>query len=283
FILGRALIERITRQDTGWSRTISGNLDAGGIICLDRFDANHYLALGDEHFVSSQYPNSPTILRSDDAGESWYRPEWAEGNGIFYDILIVDSTRAVGFGNNWRTSDRGSTWISDTTLGVLRKVSFLADGFGMGCSRDGFIGVSTDTGHSWTYENTGTLETTTGIQVVDTANAFAIGTNGLVLRTTNGGFSNVNQNAESGLTINSYPDPALLSLIFTYSLPQFQHVTFSIYSLSGSLVATLANMDAETTGNHSQSLNTSNLASGTYSYVLSSEDYTVIGQFQVIH
>ena len=283
FILGRAIIEMLTREDTGWKRIIASNLDAGAVICLGRFDAKHYLALGAEHYVSAQYPSSPTILRSDDGGVTWYRPEWAEGAGHFSDLLIIDSTRALGFGANWRTTDRGSTWLQDTVLDAAGNVSFLPSGFGMGTSWNGYIAVSTDTGSTWAYEPTGTFESTTAIQVIDSANAFAVGLNGLVLRTTNGGYASVGNQQSIPLSVQAYPDPTQQNVAFDYTLPEFQHVTFAVYSVSGTLVATLANADEEATGTHSLVLNTMPLASGSYSFLLSSESYSATGQFQITH
>ena len=285
FILGRAIIEMLTREDTGWKRIIASNLDAGAVICLGRFDAKHYLALGTEHYVSAQYPSSPTILRSDDGGVTWYRPEWAEGTGYFTDLLIIDSTRALGFHNNWRTTDRGSTWVLDTTLAAytFTHVSFHDVKNGLGCGVVGLIAVTNDSGQTWTHETSGTLETIKDIQLLDSADAFAVGTNGLFLRTTNGGFSNVKQNTQFPLTIKLYPDPAQQSISFEYTLSQLQHVTFLIYSVNGTLVSTPVNAEAEASGSYSFSLNTASLASGNYSFVFSSENYYQTGQFQVIH
>ena len=290
FVFGFEEMARIVRQDTGWSWLSASCPEfatGGSVASMGFFDSGHVhgLALGGAHYVSQQYPNSPTIIRSDDGGKTWYRPEWAEGTGYFTDLLIIDSTRALGFHNNWRTTDRGSTWVLDTTLAAytFTHVSFHDVKNGLGCGVVGLIAVTNDSGQTWTHETSGTLETIKDIQLLDSADAFAVGTNGLFLRTTNGGFSNVKQNTQFPLTIKLYPDPAQQSISFEYTLSQLQHVTFLIYSVNGTLVSTPVNAEAEASGSYSFSLNTASLASGNYSFVFSSENYYQTGQFQVIH
>jgi parallel beta-helix repeat protein len=70
----------------------------------------------------------------------------------------------------------------------------------------------------------------------------------------------------------NYPNPFNPTTTINYSLPENSDVSLKVYDITGSEVVELVNT-AQNAGNHQVNFNASNLASGTYIYILRAKDF----------
>jgi len=245
------------------------------------------------------------VFRTTDGGYSWteltsYAPP---GGGPTRDIQFTspDSGWTVGgIGGNLtvsRTTDGGATWTYYTVSGgsSLREIEMLDSqrGWFVGSvNLPPYIGQTTDGGDSWSEqelapENLGGFES---LSMVNENVGWAVGSNGYVYKTTNGGVTLVDDQAEFPLQFRldqNYPNPfnPLTTFQFTIvnrpapwtgSRPDNsrdgQSTILRVYDLLGREVATLVNEELPP-GTYTRQWDASEFSSGVYFYRLKAGKY----------
>ena len=131
-----------------------------------------------------------TIVRSTDAGETWFVVTEAISTGMSRMIKLQNGTIAgISFnGDLWRSSDGGLNWISTPTGGNGRDIAFFDNLLGIIVGQGGTILKTTDGGDTWTSLNSGVGGINLpDIEMFDDNAGLAVGDNGFVFRTLNGG------------------------------------------------------------------------------------------------
>lgn len=80
----------------------------------------------------------------------------------------------------------------------------------------------------------------------------------------------------------NFPNPFNPTTQIGFTLPQSQEVSLRVYDMLGREVATLANSEMFSAGQHSVSFDASNLSSGVYMYRLTSQDVSITKSMTLI-
>ncbi len=108
------------------------------------------------------------------------------------------------------------------------------------------------------------------VTFIDANNGWAVGNNGTILHTTNGGLTFAENQLEVPLEFaleQNYPNPFNPSTVIRYQIPEVSQVMLKVFDLLGREVATLVN-EAKEPGTFSVQWNASGVASGVYLYRL---------------
>jgi photosystem II stability/assembly factor-like uncharacterized protein len=105
---------------------------------------------------------------------------------------------------------------------------------------------------------------------------WAVGGNGLVLRT-NDGVNWINQNTGETFPVNyslsqNYPNPFNPSTTIKYNLPKPELVKIEVYNIAGQIIQTLLNKNMSA-GSHEIEFNAQNLSSGIYYYRIEAGEF----------
>jgi photosystem II stability/assembly factor-like uncharacterized protein len=172
------------------------------------------------------------ILKTTNGGNTW-RSIWYPGNETLFKIWIHSALEAYAVGGNntvLRTTDQGETWARQT------------------------VNAS-----SSSFED---------IVFVSETEGWAVGTNGVLVHTTNGGGLTWASPSESGVPSEHnlyacYPNPFNPSTNISYDIASQAHVTIKIYSVLGQEVTTLVD-EVRTAGRYTTIWNAAGNSSGTY-------------------
>jgi len=130
------------------------------------------------------------LLRTTDGGISWqlYQSYWIPA----YDIKFVNDSTGIACGGNgfsrgiiFRTTDMGNSWSIDTFQNEFRSLFFTDESTGY-CAGYGMIMKTSDGGESW-QPTTAKGDFFTSVYFTDAVTGFAVGLNGIILKTSNAG------------------------------------------------------------------------------------------------
>ncbi len=98
--------------------------------------------------------------------------------------------------------------------------------------------------------------------------------------------SDVNEFANSEISISNYPNPFVSKTVFSFNLPKASDVLLEIYNLSGQKIITLSNENLDA-GNHSilwkgENSNGAKVKSGIYFYKLSAGSFQQINKLILV-
>jgi hypothetical protein len=147
---------------------------------------------------------------------------------------------------------------------------------------NGRIKRTNDGGVTWVNQYTLPLSFLTDIYFVDHINGWAVGGNGTILHTTNGGVTFIEEEENNlaqpkqFLLQQNYPNPFNPSTVISYQLPAAGEVTLKVYDVLGREVVTLVN-EYKNVGNYEvefkSTVGSRQLANGVYFYRLQVGDY----------
>jgi photosystem II stability/assembly factor-like uncharacterized protein len=246
---------------------------------------------------------STVMLRTTDGGVNWTDVPGMT-NYMLTGVSFTDANTGTAVGNDQspatiiiRTTDGGTTWTNQssglpgyTTLTAVRFVdaqtgivvgttSTDAESAGPTGYSIGVILRTSNGGSTWKQDPFTTYNTLSRAFSLDAHTLMAVGFNGTILRTDNGGLTSIKGDPLSGTTIHryvallqNYPNPFNPSTTIRYSLPHRTPVTLAVFNILGQQVALLQNGDQDT-GFHEVRFDGSRLASGVYFYRIQAGDF----------
>jgi hypothetical protein len=151
------------------------------------------------------------------------------------------------------------------------------------CGTSGKIFKSINEGTNWIEQTTGVSSDIKAISFIDNNNGFAVGNNGLILYTFNGGVTSVEDpnKPESFYLSQNYPNPFNPTTTIKYSVPFESKVKIVVYNIAGEMITELVN-SVVTAGSHKAefNLNGLNLSSGIYFYTIEANAIGRSGSFR---
>lgn len=270
-------IIRTTNGGTNWISLNSGVTE--DLRSVSFGDANTGIIVGEE-----------CILRSSNGGSSWIII--GSGTGISYSsvsLANINYGTLVGWdlynyaGVRQRTTDGGFSWIgTGSPSNIYHEVTMIDSISGT------IVGVAatsggggkiwrTINGTDWISQISGTGNSLRGVSFIDANSGWAVGLNGTILRTTNGGATFIEEEQIDKTPINFYlsqnfPNPFNPSTTIYYGIPEGSFVRLSVYNLLGEKVTELVN-EYKDAGNYSINFNLENYNSGIYLYKLQADDF----------
>ena len=244
------------------------------------FDSTHIIAVG----------FGGKILISNDLGISWDSVN-SSTTKTLYSIEKVGSNLYIAgeSGLVLFSSDFGNTWQSQTKVTNAHLYGIHFSNFNIGYLVGGRNDISadksvilktTDSGITWNKLAHPSNAVLYDIFFINELVGWAVGDSGLILKTTNGGVTfiedeenNFTQPKEFLLEQN-YPNPFNPSTSIQYAISSTQLVTLKVYDLLGREVATLVN-EEKTAGSYNAqfTMNNVQLSSGIYFYKLQAGDF----------
>ena len=229
------------------------------------------------------------ILTTTDAGKKWDIHS-AETTSILNDTHFTDSNNGTivgggicaGQGIILRTTDGGKSWFTQYLFtpydGGLSGVYFTdannGTAVGTGKNGEGLIFRTIDGGSNWVSQTIGTNNWLQGVCFTDVLTGWAVGMNGTILHTTNGGVTfveetqtDINEVPKDFLLYQNYPNPFNPSTSIQYAVSSRQFVVLRVFDVLGNEIATLVN-EEKPVGNYEVTWDAENLASGIYFYQL---------------
>jgi len=221
----------------------------GGETWIDRYDVPTRYALFDVSFRGNDTGWASGflgILKTTDGGMTWVRNQ---SPGLGWNTSVFFINDSVGWTTNptggiSKTTDRGTTWLQVTGLGFrwLRRIRFATPQIGWAVGgglyeNKATIFKTTDGGSAWVVQDSLIGRTYTDVHIIDTLNAWVVGTGGIVRYTTDGGaiwFTDITNNGDNYHQItfvNGKPwivgGSYSYSTILTYGSPGFRWKSMS--------------------------------------------------------
>ena len=209
--------------------------------------------------------------------------DFTDVNIGYISARVWDGTGAIA-----KTTDGGSSWTSTIFTNPLWSIDFPISGaslVGYAVGSEGTILKTYDAGMNWFPQQSGTNLKLNKIHFKDFDFGFAVGENGIILRTITGGepvtsVESENQFPFTFQLFQNYPNPFNPSTKIKFTIPsnvkgEMSNVTLKILDILGREVITLVN-EQKTAGEYEVEFNSHsdegrNLPSGVYFYQLRSE------------
>jgi|GEM_PF-2551492 len=240
--------------------------------------------------------------RTTDGGVNWedlyydslYLPQRSSTEGYTFvpnDVYGVAVTSpetifVVGASLIAKSTDGGDNWDTASVPHYdYNAISFPDSTHGTAVGTDGIVMHTSDAGTTWIRQNSGlTTEELNSVSFVDSLHGFAAGSQGVIIATMNGGQSWVRISLLTNqIQGETYPNPSDKTANIRYTLTTPQKVNISLQNLTGVVVQTPLSESFQSQGDQVVAIDTSSLASGTYTYVLRTEKYFATGKIEVVH
>ena len=234
------------------------------------------------------------IIKTTDGGDTWSEPWWSGNSWRKVDFSDSQNGIAIGRGVSdrtfwgciYHTTNGGEQWqqlldeqwytsFNDAYIGTSDVISVVGSYFDFNLWQVfGRILRSEDSGTSWLIQDS-ISSPLNGVSFIDDYTGWAVGENGLILHTTNGGVSFVKdettQPTEFTLEQN-YPNPFNPITVISYQLPVGGNVTLTVYDILGNEIAKLID-EYKPSGKYEVTWYAQNLPSGVYFYQLRASEY----------
>ena len=234
------------------------------------------------------------ILRTTDGGNNWSLV--FSGSYVWHQLIFLDSLNGFAVGNgraslgSWgeifRSTDGGINWISaleDGSVSSFNTIAFwdtnqiwVGGGSHYHYPGLGKILFGRDQGENWSTQGEFS-NTIYDICFINSSTGWAVGDNGTILHTTNGGVSfveeeQINEIPSGFLLSQNFPNPFNPSTKIKYSVPQTSNVVVKVFDILGNEIETLVN-EEKSAGTYELMWNAANLPSGVYFYQLKAGDF----------
>ena len=251
--------------------------------------------------MGNLYKSSPDrgVYKTVDGGKTWKKILFSNDHSGAVDFKLDPNNPRIMYASTWRiqrtpyslssggdgsalwkSSDSGETWKEIPYFNYQVNDMYFADslhGWAIGNDTSG-LGMILETlngGDSWAPQVEGLSNPLTALYFKD-GYGWAVGDNGLVLRTEDGA-SWIDQN--SGKTYpnkfslgQNYPNPFNPSTKIKFALPKAEKVKIELYNTLGQNVRTLLNQRLKA-GYHEVEFNAANLSSGIYFYRIEAGEF----------
>jgi photosystem II stability/assembly factor-like uncharacterized protein len=235
------------------------------------------------------------VFRTTDGGANWTNVPGMT-NYALQGVSFTDANAgtAVGYGDTSNTiihtTDGGTTWTHQSSglsdYFTLNAVHFLDATTGIAVGYHSLSGYSvgvilrtTNGGSTWRQDPFTSFSSLWAISFLNAQTGMVVGFNGTILRTVNGGLTDVKGAPTLRSAIptqfalqQNYPNPFNPSTTIRYSVPHQTRVTLAVFNILGQQVALLQNGDQDA-GFHEVRFDGSGLASGVYFYRLQAGSY----------
>lgn len=224
------------------------------------------------------YQPGGTILHTTDGGLHWVSQSADPNTDFLYSVSFANSQvgMAVGlFSTAIKTTDAGTTWTNFYPVNRSQHLNgvFLSDPDNAVIVGYGVIVKTTDGGASWIEENTEAV--LTSVFFSDLLHGTTVGSNGVILHTTNGGITSADKRKKISMIyelLQNFPNPFNPSTTISFSLPQSQNVELKVFDMLGNEVALLLD-EYKSAGEHKIEFNGSELSTGIYFYQMKAGDF----------
>ncbi len=223
------------------------------------------------------------ISRTKDGGGSWKTYNFCEFGPFRVTNIYFENTQngwATSWDSLYYTSNGGDTWnaVSAPNFNDLTDL-VMFDSIGYVSRHVGKIKKTTDAGKTWIEQNSAPDYWIEDIEFLNPDVGWAVGNNGQIFHTMNGGITSVNTKYGETNTSNAvptlysiYPNPFNSTAIISYYLPVENYVEISILNILGQKIKMLASGMQEK-GKHEIHLTGNNLSSGIYFYELKTDNF----------
>jgi photosystem II stability/assembly factor-like uncharacterized protein len=272
-----------------------------GLRNIFAYDPSHLEMIGILDDVSDP-PNPPLHVSarfySSNAGLTWVRRILKSTQPWLYTGYAFDSSHAIIAGDSTNnhtailgiTSDGGLSWTFNKQaefIPVAAWMTNLSTMYLAGASQlidSAIILCSTNGGTNWVSQSCPARGGLDGIVFPAPSEGWAVGDGGVVLHTTNGGFTSGVEPFPmvQNLAVEVYPNPASNAVSFRYILPTVQSVSLRVYTVCGQIVSSPLNNAVQNPGTQNIALSASSLKSGDYIFLLKSRDYIRSGRFSIV-
>lgn len=230
----------------------------------------------------SEHPAFNGVLKTTNKGATWTQV------GMTREIwsVCVSRDNGLGFavgGNNsnsivYKTSDFGISWfpVFDQSPGALKSIFRGAYNYAVGDG--GIILKGNYFGDNWSWQYSGVTTDLNAVDALDqnTDVAYAVGDNGVMLKTSDGGIgvNVISTEIPSAFSLQqNYPNPFNPSTFIKFDVAKSSFVSLRVFDALGREVAVLVNQDLKP-GTYEADWNASSFPSGVYFYRLSTEGYS---------
>ena len=226
------------------------------------------------------------ILKTTNGGDTWIEqtaPDEIAWYGISFSdaqngIVVGGRAAALGyFGEIFRTADGGTNWLLALEIEYSRFHGVTVIDSNHVWAVGTPILFSSDKGINWTNQGAFPNYLLNDVCFVNSSTGWVVGSGGIILHTTNGGVSFVEEEVidempTEFLLSQNYPNPFNPSTKIKYSLPQSSRVHIKIFDVLGTEIETLVNEEKQV-GTYELMWNAANLPSGVYFYQLIAGDF----------
>lgn len=237
------------------------------------------------------------VLKSTDGGENWTDIETGFTESLRSIYFISSSLGwAVGYASDIgviiKTTDGGSTWyqVEHPLTLSLHSIQFVNENIGWACGSKfqnseerGVILYTNDGGENWSEQYVSEqLSSLFSLFFIDGLTGWAVGYDGLIVKTINAGgtsFEGIAESSDKYFKSYSYPNPSSTTTTIKYSIKQPEKVTITLYNYLGKQVKFI--QEEQSTGNQNIKWDIEDLASGMYYYSLVAGEYMSSGKIVV--
>jgi photosystem II stability/assembly factor-like uncharacterized protein len=267
-------ILKTTNGGFTWSNENGNIISLCPIYKIFSIDSNNY-------FMSNY-----SVYKTTNSGESWLNMFTLgyQIRSLFFQDINTGFFGSSGTGQIFRTTNSGQNWTihyesdgsSIGTIKFLNENVGWAGGYNYMNSR---LLKTVNGGLDWAYQNGITAQTINDVSIIDENTVYAIGTGGMILKTTTGGTTYINSvNASSipeGFALyQNFPNPFNPSTKIKFDIPKTSLVRLTIYNILGKKVDELVNENLKA-GSFQVEWNPIGLSSGIYFYILESENIRI--------
>jgi photosystem II stability/assembly factor-like uncharacterized protein len=272
-------------QDTALTHAVTGAMSFA--------DSKHGFLCGkQEQWFGNPPPpkgtNGAGLISTSDGGITWH-DKYCPIQEDLSKIFALDSQQIyVGsYSDVFYSPDAGKTWkqVFNKGGGNIDAMYFLNTARGYVVGGGGMIYSTNDSGQNWSPQNSMVTSSLYSVIFVDSLTGWASGEDGTIIHTVNGGKSLVKQSKLfDSLAVQVFPDPVQTSILnFHYALPSSQHVTLTLFDLTGKPVQVLLLNDFEPQGEHTIPVSLlPHFANGIYIYRFQTEKYQSSGKITII-
>lgn len=250
----------------------------GGLTWENQYNGDFHFE--DIFFIDNEFGyivgDSKTLFTTD-GGDTWI-VDFLDpyGETTYFDVFFADSINGWILGNGEEipypsyfivhTSDGGNTWevINEPSSACsIHDIFFINSDNGWVVTEDG-IYYTQDGGDNWIKQVTGYGGSF--LHFTDANNGWAVGPNGTILHTNNGGIVGIEEspiNYEHALKVFCYPNPFTNSTSIYFTLMEAGFTNLEILDISGRKITTLHSGFLQA-GEHSFIWNADGLSEGMY-------------------
>ncbi len=246
---------------------------------------NHFLAINDFYFTSelngwasghgidNEGHDALQIHRTTDGGNTWNTCNFgAPTLWSVRKIYFIDSINGWAISDSlYRSIDGGFSWVGVCIPSFGDPNDFVMFGsIGYACEIGVGLEKTTDAGLTWSDQLSAFSKYFESISFISPKIGWAVGWNGQIVHTTNGGITSVEDGEQSAyhyVLIQNYPNPFNPSTIISFYACQTGFATIKIFDVLGREVQTLLN-ESIVAGLHKIQWNPVSIPSGIYFYQL---------------